>query len=35
MFERVGDEIGEAAGVVLKRDPVGSREPLKAFKHRN
>lgn len=35
LLGRVGDEVGEIAGVTLKRDPVVSREPLKAFKHRN
>lgn len=35
MLGRVGDGVGETAGVMFKRDPVGSMESLTAFKHRN
>lgn len=37
MLGRVGDgdEDGETASVIFKRDSVGSMESSKAFKHRN
>lgn len=35
MLGRVGDGVGETAGVMLKSDSVGSMESLTAFKHRN